>query len=86
MRVPRPWSPLRLAVLFDNHIEVVAVIESPDLIKMSQTVGRIIPPHASSLGKALTAFQPEAVQERLPRTESSRKSEFRDIRLRETTI
>jgi DNA-binding IclR family transcriptional regulator len=53
---------------------------------MSQTVGRIIPPHASSLGKAITAFQPEAVQERLPRTESSRKSEFRGIRLRETTI
>lgn len=47
-----------LAMLFDNHIEVVATLESPQLVRMGNTVGRILPPHASSLGKAITAFQP----------------------------
>ncbi len=55
------------ALLFDNHIEVVAVIESPHTVKMSNIVGRILPPHASSLGKAITASQPEAVREKLLR-------------------
>jgi IclR family acetate operon transcriptional repressor len=57
-----------LAVLFDNHIEVVAVVESPQIIRMGNTVGRIIPPHASSLGKAITAFQNEDRRERLLRS------------------
>ncbi len=57
-----------LAVLFDNHIEVVAVVESPQMIRMGNTVGRIIPPHASSLGKAITAFQQEERRERLLRS------------------
>lgn len=48
-----------LAILFDNHIEVIAVMESPQLIRMGNTVGRIIPPHASSLGKSIGAFQHE---------------------------
>ena len=57
-----------LAVLFDNHIEVVAVAESPQVIRMSNTVGRIIQPHASSLGKSITAFQSEARREHLLRS------------------
>ncbi len=48
-----------LAMRFENHIEVIATLESPHLIRMGNTVGRIIPPHASSLGKAIAAFQPE---------------------------
>ena len=35
---------------------------------MGNTVGRIVPPHASSLGKAIAAFQPEDVRERLVRS------------------
>lgn len=54
-----------LAMRFENHIEVIATIESPQLIRMGNTVGRIIPPHASSLGKAITAFQPENRRESL---------------------
>jgi len=54
-----------LAVLFNNHIEVMAVIESPHIVRMANTVGRILPPHASSLGKAITAFQPDAVAQQL---------------------
>lgn len=57
-----------LAILFNNHIEVVAVEESPRLIRMGNTVGRIIPPHASSLGKAITAFQPEERRQQLLRS------------------
>lgn len=56
---------LSLAVLFQNHIEVVSVIESPHIVRMANTVGRILPPHASSLGKAIAAFQPEAVAQHL---------------------
>ncbi len=47
-----------LAALFENRIEVVAVIESPHVIRMSNVVGHILPPNASSLGKAIIAFQP----------------------------
>jgi IclR family acetate operon transcriptional repressor len=57
-----------VACLFDNHIEVVAVVESPQMIRMGNTVGRIIPPHASSLGKAITAFQTEERREQLLRS------------------
>ncbi len=57
-----------LAVLFDNHIQVVSVIESPELVRMGNIVGRIIPPHASALGKCITAFQDEAGRERLLRS------------------
>jgi IclR family acetate operon transcriptional repressor len=52
---------------FENRIEVVATVESPHLIRMGNTVGRIVPPHASSLGKAITAFQREDVRDRLIR-------------------
>jgi IclR family acetate operon transcriptional repressor len=57
-----------LAMHFDNRIEVVATLESPHLIRMGNTVGRIVPPHASSLGKAITAFQREDVRDRLIRS------------------
>ncbi|MDA2925190.1 IclR family transcriptional regulator [Acidobacteria bacterium AH-259-L09] len=57
-----------LAILFNNHIEVAAVVESPQLIRMGNTVGRIIPPHASSLGKSITAHQTEERREKLLRS------------------
>lgn len=57
-----------LAMRFDNRIEVVSSIESPQLIRMGNTVGRILPPHASSLGKAITAYQTDGVRERLIRS------------------
>jgi DNA-binding IclR family transcriptional regulator len=59
---------ITLAMHFDNRIEVVATLDSPHLIRMANTVGRILPPHASSLGKAITAHQPEDVVERLRRS------------------
>jgi IclR family acetate operon transcriptional repressor len=57
-----------LAMHFENRIEVVATVESPHLIRMGNTVGRIVPPHASSLGKAIAAFQREDVRDRLIRS------------------
>jgi DNA-binding IclR family transcriptional regulator len=54
-----------LAALFDNRMEVVAVIESPQVIRMSNVVGHILPPNSSSLGKVITAFQTDALREKL---------------------
>jgi len=54
-----------VAVLFTNHIEVVQTLESPRVLRMANTVGRILAPHASSLGKAITAFQPEEISRKL---------------------
>ena len=54
-----------IAVLFANHIEVVRVLESTYVVRMANTVGRILPPHASSMGKAITAFQPDEVCRKL---------------------
>lgn len=59
---------ITLAMHFDNRIEVIATLDSPHLIRMANTVGRILPPHASSLGKAITAWQPDDVVERLRRS------------------
>ncbi|MEO6801698.1 MAG: IclR family transcriptional regulator [Granulicella sp.] len=56
-----------LAALFDNRVEVVAVIESPHVIRMSNVLGSILPPNASSLGKVIAAFQPELQREKLLR-------------------
>ncbi len=54
-----------LAVLLHNHIEVVHVIESANLIRMTNIAGRILPPHASSMGKVITAWQDAETQKRL---------------------
>ncbi len=59
---------ITLAMHFDNRVEVVATLDSPHLIRMANTVGRILPPHASSLGKAITAYLPDEVAERLRRS------------------
>jgi IclR family acetate operon transcriptional repressor len=57
-----------LAALFDNRVEVVAVVESPHVIRMSNVLGSILPPNASSLGKVITAFQPPEQREKLLRS------------------
>ena len=57
-----------LAFLFDNHVEVIAVVESPHMMRMGNTVGRILQPHASALGKSIAAFQSDERRERLLRS------------------
>ena len=54
-----------LGILMKNHIEVIEVLDSPHLIRMGNRLGAILPPHASSMGKAITAFQEEELQDRL---------------------
>ncbi len=57
-----------LGLLFDNHIEAMAVVESPQAIRMGNTPGRILQPHASAIGKSIAAFQTEERCERLLRS------------------
>jgi IclR family acetate operon transcriptional repressor len=57
-----------LGVLFDNHIETMAVVESPQVIRMGNTPGRILQPYASAIGKSIAAFQTEERRERLLRS------------------
>jgi DNA-binding IclR family transcriptional regulator len=59
---------INLAALFENRVEVMAVEESPEIIRMSNVVGHILPPNASSLGKVITACQPEERREKLLRS------------------
>ena len=47
---------------------MIAVVESPQTVRMGNTVGRILQPHASSLGKCITAFQSEERREHLLRS------------------
>ena len=73
----RPWmrrlsqefsETVSLALLFDNHVEVAAVIDSPHRVHMGNIVGGLIPPNASSLGKCITAYQSEERREKLLRS------------------
>jgi DNA-binding IclR family transcriptional regulator len=59
---------ITLAALFENRAEVIAVEESPQIIRMSNVIGHILPPNASSLGKTITAFQPDERREKLLRS------------------
>jgi IclR family acetate operon transcriptional repressor len=56
---------ISVAALMGNRVEVVSVLDSPHLVRMANVVGRILPPHASSMGKAIAAFQSKEVRERL---------------------
>lgn len=47
-----------LAYLFVDKIQVLDTVESLQTIRFTNTRGRVLPPHCSSLGKAITAFQP----------------------------
>jgi len=59
---------INLAALFENRIEVIAIEESPEPIRMSNVIGHILPPNASSLGKVITAFQSDERREKLIRS------------------
>jgi DNA-binding IclR family transcriptional regulator len=46
-----------LAYLFDDRIQVIESIDSLHDIRISNRPGRVLPPHCSAMGKAITAFQ-----------------------------
>jgi DNA-binding IclR family transcriptional regulator len=54
-----------LACLFSDCIRVIDAYESPQHIKMTNYVGRILQPFASSLGKAIAAFQDDVLAQTL---------------------
>lgn len=54
-----------LAFLFGNHIMVLDSIESFHDIRVINRIGRVLPPYASSMGKAITAFQDRGVIDRI---------------------
>ena len=65
-----------LAYLFDDGIHVLDCVESFHEIRISNKIGRVLPPHCSAMGKVITAFQERPLIDRLlevyglfPRTE-----------------
>ena len=56
-----------LAFLFEDRIQLIDTIETFHDIRITNTLGRVLPPHCSSLGKAIVAFQPKELVERLLR-------------------
>ncbi len=46
-----------LAYLFGDRIEAIDTVETFQEIRMTNKPGRVLPPHCSALGKAITAFQ-----------------------------
>jgi DNA-binding IclR family transcriptional regulator len=54
-----------LAYLFDDRIHVLDCMETFHEIRMTNKIGRVLPPHCSALGKAITAFQERGLADRL---------------------
>jgi DNA-binding IclR family transcriptional regulator len=54
-----------LAFLFEDRIQVIDVVETFQMIRAGNVLGRILSPHCSSLAKAITAFQPPNRIERI---------------------
>lgn len=46
-----------LAYLFGYQVQAIDTVETFHEIRMTNRAGRVLPPHCSSLGKAITAFQ-----------------------------
>jgi DNA-binding IclR family transcriptional regulator len=45
------------AFLFEDRIQVIDTVESLRDVRATTRVGRVLPPYASAMGKAITAFQ-----------------------------
>jgi DNA-binding IclR family transcriptional regulator len=54
-----------IAYLYDDRIHVLDCIETFHEIRMSNRIGRVLPPHCSATGKAITAFQDRALADRI---------------------
>ncbi len=67
-----------LAYLYDDRIHVLDCVETFHEIRMSNKIGRMLPPHCSAMGKVITALQDRARADRIveiyglwPRTEKT---------------
>jgi DNA-binding IclR family transcriptional regulator len=54
-----------VAYLYDDRIQVIDSIETFHEIRMSNRIGRVLPPHCSAMGKAITAFQERGLADRI---------------------
>lgn len=54
-----------LAYLFDDRIHVLDCMETFHEIRMTNKIGRVLPPHCSAMGKAITAFQERSFADRM---------------------
>lgn len=54
-----------IAYLFDDRIHVLDCVETFHQIRVSNRPGRVLPPHCSAMGKAITAFQDRGLMDRL---------------------
>ncbi|MGH9351613.1 MAG: IclR family transcriptional regulator [Terriglobia bacterium] len=54
-----------LAYLFEDRIQALDTVETFHEVRVSNKPGRVIPPHCSALGKAITAFQDQALTDRI---------------------
>jgi len=82
-----------VAYLYGDRVQALDSVETFHEIRMTNKAGRVLPPHCSSLGKVITAFQEPALVNRIletyglyPRTEKtvvdrqSLLAEFAEIR------
>ena len=67
-----------VAYLYDDRIHVLDCMETFHEIRMTNKIGRVLPPHCSAMGKVITAFQERALADRIlevyglsPRTEKT---------------
>jgi IclR family acetate operon transcriptional repressor len=76
-RVVRPWlqklasrfdETASLAYLYGDRIQALDTVETFHEIRMTNKPGRVLPPHCSSLGKAITASQEPALIDRILET------------------
>jgi DNA-binding IclR family transcriptional regulator len=54
-----------LAYLYDDRIHVLDSVETFHEIRMSNRIGRVLPPHCSAMGKVITAFQARALADQI---------------------
>jgi len=54
-----------LAYLYEDRIHVLDTVETFHEIRMSNRIGRVLPPHCSAMGKAITAFQERELADRI---------------------
>ena len=54
-----------VSFLYDDRIHVLDCLETFHEIRMTNKVGRVLPPHCSAMGKVITAFQDRAHADRM---------------------
>lgn len=54
-----------VSYLYDDRIHVLDCVETFHEIRMTNKIGRVLPPHCSAMGKVITAFQNRHLAERI---------------------